>query len=127
MVWTGDGWVDPDTSAALRCRSARGPRTTSRHLFTRDHTGDLVLLGRYDPDTDEVAAFEDLVGSHGGLGDDQTEAVFIVPTTWSSLCDPGVVLTGRQVHEAAARPLRALGLRTRSRRATTPPVDAVPS
>ncbi len=111
VVWTGDGWVDPDKSAAL---TVYGPRAADdvRQLFTRDHTGDLVLLGRYDPDTDEVAAFEDLVGSHGGLGDDQTEAVFIVPTTWSSLCDPGVVLTGQQVHEALLDRLSVLGLRT---------------
>jgi uncharacterized membrane protein YvlD (DUF360 family) len=111
VVWTDEGWVDPDTSAAV---AVYGPRAADdvRQLFTRDHTGDLVLLGRYDPDTDEVAAFEDLVGSHGGLGDDQTEAVLIVPTTWSSLCDPGVVLTGRQVHEALLDRLRVLGLRT---------------
>jgi hypothetical protein len=111
VVWTDDGWVDPDTSAAI---AAFGPHAANdvRQLFTREHVGDLVLLGRYDPDTDEVAAFEDLVGSHGGLGDDQTEAVFIVPTTWSSLCEPGVVLTGRQVHEALLDRMRTLGLRT---------------
>ena len=89
-------------------------------LDGRDHVGDIVVLGRHDPETGEVAAFEELVGSHGGLGADQTEAVLIVPTTW-----PGVerafrvaedvharpALTGREVHDALVRRLRELGLR----------------
>ena len=89
-------------------------------LDGRDHVGDVVVLGRHDPETGEVAAFEELVGSHGGLGGDQTEAVLVVPTTW-----PGVepafrvaadvtsrpALTGREVHDALVRRLRELGLR----------------
>lgn len=52
------------------------------------HVGDLVLLSRVDPGTDEVAAFEELVGSHGGIGGWQTEAVLVHPAEWP-LLEPG--------------------------------------
>ena len=32
------------------------------------HAPDLLLLSQYDPEMGEVAAFEELIGSHGGLG-----------------------------------------------------------
>jgi len=35
-----------------------------------------------DPVTEEVAAFEELVGSHGGLGGWQTEAMLVHPARW---------------------------------------------
>jgi len=44
------------------------------------HVGDLVLVSAYDPVTEEVAAFEELVGSHGGLGGWQTEALLVYPS-----------------------------------------------
>jgi hypothetical protein len=37
-----------------------------------------------DPSTDEVAAFEELIGSHGGLGGWQTQASLVYPATWPS-------------------------------------------
>jgi hypothetical protein len=46
------------------------------------HVGDIVLVSRIDDDTDEVAAFEELVGCHGGLGGWQTRAVLIHPADW---------------------------------------------
>ena len=39
------------------------------------HAPDLLLLSQYDPVMGEVAAFEELIGSHGGLGGFQTRAV----------------------------------------------------
>ena len=66
-------------------------------LDRRCHVGDLVVLGRLDPLIGEVAAFEDLVGSHGGLGGGQTRAVLLHPSDWM-VPDDGQ-LTGRQVHE----------------------------
>ena len=58
-----------------------------------------------------MAPFEELVGSHGGLGGDQTEALLIVPAHWPQLTEPGVALTGTQVHDALLDRLRVLGLR----------------
>jgi len=49
---------------------------------TKAHVGDIVVCSMLDPDTDEVAAFEELVGSHGGLGGWQTEAVLVYPAEW---------------------------------------------
>ncbi len=88
-------------------------------LDARDHVGDIVVLGRFDPETGEVAAFEELVGSHGGLGGDQTAAVLAVPASWPAirgeLSGDGVgmptMLSGRQVHELLIGRLRELGLR----------------
>jgi hypothetical protein len=61
-----------------------GPRAT-RDLLEHQgiaHVGDLVVVSRLDHGTDEVAAFEELVGSHGGIGGWQTEAVLVYPATW---------------------------------------------
>jgi hypothetical protein len=49
---------------------------------SRAHVGDLVVVSRLDQGTEEVAAFEELVGSHGGIGGWQTEAVLVYPATW---------------------------------------------
>jgi hypothetical protein len=46
------------------------------------HVGDLVLISCVDPVTEEVAAFEELVGSHGGLGGWQTDAMLVHPARW---------------------------------------------
>ncbi len=46
------------------------------------HNGDVVVVSRVDDYTHEVAAFEELVGCHGGLGGWQTEAVLVHPARW---------------------------------------------
>ena len=46
------------------------------------HVGDLVLNSPLDAGTDEVAAYEELVGNHGGLGGWQTQAVLVHPAAW---------------------------------------------
>jgi uncharacterized membrane protein YvlD (DUF360 family) len=43
------------------------------------YAADLMINSGYDPQTDEVAAFEPLVGSHGGLGGPQTRAFLLHP------------------------------------------------
>jgi uncharacterized membrane protein YvlD (DUF360 family) len=43
---------------------------------------DLVAISLLDPATDEVAAFEELIGSHGGLGGDQTKPFLLHPAEW---------------------------------------------
>jgi hypothetical protein len=65
-------------------------------LDGRRHVGDIVVLGAFDPDTGEVAAFEELVGSHGGLGGSQTEALLLHPAAWSV---PSPLLNGLDVHQ----------------------------
>jgi hypothetical protein len=46
------------------------------------HNGDIVVISRLDDYTHEVAAFEELVGCHGGIGGWQTEAVLVHPSRW---------------------------------------------
>ncbi|TCO51729.1 type I phosphodiesterase/nucleotide pyrophosphatase [Kribbella antiqua] len=46
------------------------------------HNGDVVVISRLDDYTHEVAAFEELVGCHGGIGGWQTEAVLVHPSRW---------------------------------------------
>jgi hypothetical protein len=53
-----------------------------RRLGSFTNVGDLVVVSRYERATEEVAAFEELIGSHGGLGGPQTEAFLVVPADW---------------------------------------------
>ena len=53
-----------------------------RHLDGIDHVGDLVLISRLDPGVEEVAAFEELIGSHGGVGGWQTQPCLVYPADW---------------------------------------------
>lgn len=55
-----------------------------RRLDTFPHAGDLVLNSFLDPVTQEVAAFEELVGVHGGLGGLQTKPFVLFPASWDS-------------------------------------------
>ncbi len=123
VVLGGAGWreLGPDGAAAgegVDPLAAFGP-DAARDLLdldARDDVGDIVVLGRFDPDTGEVAAFEELVGSHGGLGGDQTAAILLVPDSWPRLrpsrtFSDGRSLSGLDVHEALLARLRELGLR----------------
>ena len=47
-----------------------------------EHAPDLLLISQYDPGLGEVAAFEELIGSHGGLGGPQTEPFILHPAEW---------------------------------------------
>jgi uncharacterized membrane protein YvlD (DUF360 family) len=53
-----------------------------RRHDTLPHVGDILVNSRLDGTTDEVAAFEELVGCHGGLGGWQTRPVLIHPADW---------------------------------------------
>jgi hypothetical protein len=43
------------------------------------NAGDLTVIGPYDPESGEVISYEDLVGSHGGLGGRQGEPFLLHP------------------------------------------------
>jgi hypothetical protein len=61
-----------------------------QHLAGFPNAGDLILLGAVDHVTGEVTGFEELVGSHGGLGGWQTEPFILCPATLSLVDDPPV-------------------------------------
>jgi uncharacterized membrane protein YvlD (DUF360 family) len=78
-----------------------------RHNRLR-HVGDIVVNSRIDPDTGEVAAFEELVGCHGGLGGWQSDAVLVYPSQWPA---PEELVGADAVHAQLVAWLAALGLR----------------
>lgn len=51
-----------------------------RRLSTMANAPDIIVLSTYDESTQEVHAFEELVGNHGGLGGWQTEAILLHPS-----------------------------------------------
>ncbi|MEV4701773.1 phage holin family protein [Actinoplanes sp. NPDC049316] len=47
-----------------------------------EHVGDIVVNSAVWPETGEVAAFEELIGCHGGMGGWQDRALLIHPAGW---------------------------------------------
>ncbi|HSH21499.1 MAG TPA: phage holin family protein, partial [Candidatus Caenarcaniphilales bacterium] len=58
-----------------------------RRLDRMANCGDLVLLSTIESETGSVAAFEELIGSHGGLGGPQTDAFLLYPSEWTVEAD----------------------------------------
>jgi hypothetical protein len=61
-----------------------GPNA-SRHLRRTDgfpHCPDLVVNSTYWEETDEVVAFEELVGSHGGMGGTKSRPFVLTRPPW---------------------------------------------
>jgi uncharacterized membrane protein YvlD (DUF360 family) len=89
-----------DDSVAGEDPLASFPSTAADHLRRHDrfpHCPDLLVNSMYDPETDEVAPFEEFMGSHGGLGGPQSRPFAVVPAEWS---EPGSPILGVQaMHE----------------------------
>ena len=47
------------------------------------HTPDILVNSFYDSENDEVCAFEELVGSHGGAGGSQSRPFILYPSSWN--------------------------------------------
>ena len=86
-----------------------GPNA-ARHVLRTDgfpHCADIMLNSTYWTDTDEVAAFEELVGSHGGMGGTQSFPFLLHPL---DLEPPEAELIGAEaVHRELRRWLVQLG------------------
>jgi uncharacterized membrane protein YvlD (DUF360 family) len=61
-----------------------------RRLSTYSNVGDLVVNSLVDPESGQVAAFEELIGCHGGAGGLQTRPFVLFPAHWSA-SDPQIV------------------------------------
>lgn len=99
---------------------ALGPRAREDLLRVAGlaHVGDVVLVSRVEADGG-VCAFEGLVGSHGGLGGSQNDALLVHPARWSvdaellEDVDGTPMLVGaEQVHAQLVRWLQDLGVRS---------------
>ena len=57
-----------------------------RHLKRNSsfkYTPDILVNSFYDSENDEVCAFEELVGSHGGVGGNQSKPFILYPSSWN--------------------------------------------
>jgi hypothetical protein len=75
--------LNADQLDGLDPLDAYGPRAAENllHLDGLSNVGDLILLGAVDRVSEEVTGFEELIGSHGGLGGWQGEPFILCPET----------------------------------------------
>ena len=65
---------------------ARFGENAAMHLRRTDgfnYVPDILVMSQYYPEKNEVAAFEELIGSHGGLGGDQSKPFIMYPSEWN--------------------------------------------
>ncbi|MBV9830438.1 MAG: hypothetical protein JOZ82_02505, partial [Marmoricola sp.] len=72
---------------------------------------DLYLNSLVEPATLDIAAFEPLVGAHGGLGGWQDRAVLLVPSALADLVPPDPVVGADRLHRVLVSMLERLGHR----------------
>jgi hypothetical protein len=72
-----------------------------RRLDGFSNIGDIMVNSTYDQDLEEVAAFEELVGSHGGMGGPQTRPFLLHPVELASSKKP--LVGAPAVHEQLRR------------------------
>jgi putative membrane protein len=83
IILGSDGirYLDQDQIVGKDPLANYGPGA-ARHLRRTDtfpNAPDILVMSMYDPKTGEVAAFEELVGCHGGLGGPQTQPFVLYP------------------------------------------------
>jgi putative membrane protein len=110
-----DGRVEGDDPLA-----PFGP-TAARHLLREsrfDNCPDIVVISQFDPETNDVAAFEELVGNHGGLGGWQQRPFVLHPAHFAAPTEP--IVGTSELHDLlkswvrsaqGAEPVAAAGVR----------------
>ncbi|CAL9647719.1 hypothetical protein SUDANB140_06531 [Streptomyces sp. enrichment culture] len=94
---------DPGPLAPFGPGAADAVRRT--HSFP--HTADIMVNSFHDPADGEVLAFEEQIGSHGGLGGAQSHAFLLSPTVLSAPAGQGEEIVGaEQVHRVLRHWLR---------------------
>ncbi|MGV9248263.1 alkaline phosphatase family protein [Streptomyces sp. NPDC003710] len=84
-----------------------GAADAVRRTHSFPHTADIMVNSWYDPASGEVLAFEEQIGSHGGLGGDQGRPFLLWPLTLSAPAGDGAELVGAErLHEVFRRWLR---------------------
>jgi hypothetical protein len=88
-----------------------GPHTimSLKRADAMTHAPDLLLISQYDPELGEVAAFEELIGSHGGLGGPQTEPFILHPVEWQ--LDEEIPLGAPAIYRNLRRWLESIGIK----------------
>jgi hypothetical protein len=97
-----------------------GPRAVENllHLDRFANAGDVILIGAVDLVSREVTGFEELIGSHGGLGGWQGDPFILCPATLHMTKDPlvGAPAVYRQLKAWQRQMQSAHGDQARSRR-----------
>ncbi|MDL5204751.1 phage holin family protein [Streptomyces sp. ALI-76-A] len=84
-----------------------GAADAVRRTHSFPHTADIMVNSWYDPVEGEVLAFEEQIGSHGGLGGAQGKAFLLSPLTLSAPVEDGAELAGAEhIHRVLRRWLR---------------------
>jgi uncharacterized membrane protein YvlD (DUF360 family) len=86
------------------------------------HAPDILFLSQYDPEMGEVAAFEELIGSHGGLGGPQNQPFILHPTDWD--LDEDVPLGAPAIYRNIRAWLESIDIKLG--RPTKVPVESTP-
>ncbi|NGO69856.1 hypothetical protein G5C65_16125 [Streptomyces sp. SB3404] len=97
---TGEVVGGHDPLAPFGPYAARAVLRTARF----PHAADIMVNSAVEPDTGAVHAFEEQIGSHGGLGGEQTRAFLLSPLEVSPPAADGEPLVGaEQVHRVLRR------------------------
>lgn len=95
----GTYYLENDSVEGVNPLANFGPNA-ARHLKRTNsfkYTPDILALSLYDPEKNEVAAFEELVGSHGGLGGEQSFPFILHPSEWNTGDD---LIGAEKVHQS---------------------------
>jgi hypothetical protein len=106
----GTRFLDEDTVEGEDPTTLFGPHTimSLKREDAMEHAPDLLLVSQYDAELGEVAAFEELIGSHGGLGGPQTEPFILHPVEWH--LDEEVPLGAPAIYRNIRRWLSSMGI-----------------
>lgn len=100
MVIGQDGIYYLDTGNLIGENPLEGfGENAARHLKRENsfkNMPDILVNSFYDSKNNEVCAFEELIGSHGGLGGDQSTPFILYPSNWDN---PGELVGAESVHK----------------------------
>jgi uncharacterized membrane protein YvlD (DUF360 family) len=80
-------------TAGFLCRLARFP-----------HSGDVMVMGKYDASTGQCITMDELVGAHGGVGGMQTQPFVLYPAGWTDR--PPEIIGADGLHHFLLRHIR---------------------
>jgi hypothetical protein len=66
-----------------------------RRLSSYPNVADIVVNSLCDPESGQVAAFEELIGCHGGAGGAQTSPFVLYPSVWG---EPSPIIGAERLH-----------------------------